>query len=113
MPTIEYSIPSHNFQFIKSLGKKESQHFLDSKFHEWHTEVIEMMMQYAQFQELLNTIAKAGLSTISIKERLANLSLRKRSVEEFSPPRSLSPVKSPIKSPMLRPEAKKIIPQVT
>jgi len=43
MPTIEYSIPSKNFSFIKTLSKYETQEFFDSKFFEWHLKLIDVL----------------------------------------------------------------------
>lgn len=71
MPSIEYNIPAKNFIFIKTLSKYEIADFFEARFIDWHLKVIDVLTHSSHFQDYLNILEKAGMSTISLKDRKA------------------------------------------
>ena len=57
-PSIEYSIPSKNFQFIKTLTRDENADFLSNKFADWQNMAIRCLTKYSKFNELLSIMDK-------------------------------------------------------
>ena len=53
-PSIEYSIPSKNFLFIKTLSRDENADFLSNKFADWQNMAIRCLTKYSKFNELLS-----------------------------------------------------------
>ena len=52
-PSLEYSIPSKNFLFVKTLTREENQDFIANKFADWHNQAIACLSKYNKFVELL------------------------------------------------------------
>lgn len=58
-PTIEYSIPSKNFTFIKTLSKGELAEFISQRFQDWQLRSIELLGSFDQFSTCLKSLHKA------------------------------------------------------
>ena len=58
-PSIEYTIPSKSFLFMKTLTREENNEFLNNKFIDWSDQLIRTLMRYNKFNELL-AIAEKG-----------------------------------------------------
>lgn len=52
-PSIEYSVPSKNFLFVKTLTREENNDFITNKFSDWHNQAIGCLSKYNKFIELL------------------------------------------------------------
>mmetsp|Transcript_4009 Transcript_4009/g.4859 ORF Transcript_4009/g.4859 Transcript_4009/m.4859 type:complete len:169 (+) Transcript_4009:1065-1571(+) len=57
-PSIEYSIPSKNFLFIKTLTREENNDFISNKFVDWQNMAIRCLTKYNKFNELLSIMDK-------------------------------------------------------
>ena len=68
-PCIEYSIPSKNFLFMKTLTREENQEFIQNRFADWQAQAIQCLSRYNKFKELL-TIVERGEDYKSYLARL-------------------------------------------
>lgn len=57
-PSLEYSVPSKNFLFVKTLSREENDEFIGSKFIEWHALAIACLMRYNKFNDLLSLLER-------------------------------------------------------
>jgi len=57
-PSIEYSIPSKNFLFVKTLTREENNDFIHYKFAGWDNQAIACLTKYNKFNELLGIMEK-------------------------------------------------------
>lgn len=68
-PSLEFSIPSKNFLFIKTLTREENEEFVQSMFADWHFLAIRCLKSYSKFTELI-TLLDNGISYKKHVERL-------------------------------------------
>jgi len=61
MPSIEYTVMSKNFTFLKSLSRSELKEYIDQSFQKWDETLIKHFMQYRKFVETIKL--KAGRTT--------------------------------------------------
>ena len=59
-PCLEYTIPSKNFMFIKTLTREENQEFITSNFADWQIRAIRQLSRHNKFTELLALVAKGA-----------------------------------------------------
>ena len=57
-PSLEYSISSKNFLFVKTLTREENNDFIVNKFCDWHNQAIACLARYNKFTELLAIMDK-------------------------------------------------------
>ena len=57
-PCVEYSIPSKNFVFMKTLTREENNEFIQSRFYDWQSQAIRCLSRYNKFTDLLALIEK-------------------------------------------------------
>ena len=57
-PCVEYSMPSRNFLFMKTLTREENNEFISSRFNDWQSQVIKCLTRYSKFNELLAIVEK-------------------------------------------------------
>ena len=53
MPRIEYTVPSQNFTFVKTLSLAEIQEYIKINFFEWHTLALENLESQPKFRQQL------------------------------------------------------------
>ena len=53
MPKIEYSVPSENFTFIKTLSLADVQEYLQVGFFDWHMIALKQLENQTKFRQHL------------------------------------------------------------
>jgi hypothetical protein len=97
-PCVEYSIPSKNFVFMKTLTRDENNEFIQSRFYDWQSQAIRCLSRYNKFTELLALIEK-GLNYKHHLMRIDALSFQK---PEDLKPESVHKKKAIIQAAMAR-----------